>query len=47
MTEKAEGEDKLILETTKGPVMIALRPDLAPAHVARIKELVEIGRAHV
>jgi len=43
MAEQAEGEDKLILETTKGPVMIALRPDLAPAHVARIKELVEEG----
>jgi peptidylprolyl isomerase len=43
MTEKAEGEDKLILETTKGPVTIALRPDLAPTHVARIKELVREG----
>jgi peptidylprolyl isomerase len=43
MTEKAEGEDKLILETTKGPVTIALRPDLAPMHVARIKELVGEG----
>jgi peptidylprolyl isomerase len=41
MTEKAE--DKLILETTKGPVTIALRPDLAPTHVARIKELVREG----
>jgi peptidylprolyl isomerase len=43
MTEKAEGEDTLILETTKGPVTIALRPDLAPTHVARIKELVREG----
>jgi peptidylprolyl isomerase len=44
MTEKAEGaENKLILETTKGPILIALRPDLAPAHVARIKELVGEG----
>jgi len=43
MTETAEGEDKLILETTKGTVMIALRSDLAPAHVARIKELVAEG----
>jgi len=42
MTAKAEG-DKLILETTKGPILIALRPDLAPAHVARIKELVGEG----
>src|SRR3982074_3394012 len=44
MKEKAEGnQNKLILETTKGPVSIALRPDLAPAHVARIKELVGEG----
>ena len=33
-------QSKLVLETTKGPVAIAFRPDLAPAHVARIKELV-------
>jgi peptidylprolyl isomerase len=44
MMAKAEGnENKLILETTKGPISIALRPDLAPAHVARIKELVGEG----
>jgi peptidylprolyl isomerase len=43
MTDKAEGDEKLILETTKGTVLIALRPDLAPTHVARIKELVEEG----
>jgi peptidylprolyl isomerase len=43
MAEQADGEDKLILETTKGTVMIALRPDLAPVHVARIKELAEEG----
>jgi peptidylprolyl isomerase len=36
----ASAEDTLVLETTKGPVEIALRPDLAPTHVARIKELV-------
>jgi peptidylprolyl isomerase len=33
-------ENTLLLETTKGPVTIALRPDLAPNHVKRIKELV-------
>jgi peptidylprolyl isomerase len=44
MTENAEGdENKLILETTKGTILIELRPDLAPAHVARIKELVAEG----
>jgi peptidylprolyl isomerase len=35
-----ENTDTLVLDTTKGPVVIALRPDLAPNHVARIKELV-------
>lgn len=36
-------EDTLILETTKGMVAIKLRPDLAPNHVARIKELTREG----
>ena len=36
-------DDTLILETTKGKVTIAMRPDLAPNHVARIKELVSEG----
>nr|WP_284701391.1 peptidylprolyl isomerase [Rhodoplanes tepidamans] len=32
-----------MLETTQGPVTIEMRPDLAPGHVARIKELVRQG----
>jgi len=32
-------EDTLVLETTKGRVVVKLRPDLAPGHVARVKEL--------
>ena len=36
-------EDTLILETSKGPVTIRMRPDLAPQHVSRIKELVREG----
>lgn len=36
-------KDTLILETTQGPVTIVMRPDLAPKHVARIKELVGQG----
>jgi cyclophilin family peptidyl-prolyl cis-trans isomerase len=40
MTDK---ENELILDTTKGKVVIAMRPDLAPEHVARIKELVRQG----
>ncbi|MDO8631995.1 MAG: peptidylprolyl isomerase [Phycisphaerales bacterium] len=36
----ADAENTLILETTKGAVKIVLKPELAPKHVARIKELV-------
>jgi peptidylprolyl isomerase len=36
-------ENTLILETTQGPVTIAMKPELAPNHVARIKELVREG----
>ena len=39
----AKPEDTMILETTQGKVVIAMRPDLAPGHVARIKELVNEG----
>ncbi len=39
MAEIKDPENTLILETTKGTAVIALRPDLAPNHVARIKEL--------
>src|SRR5580698_9295805 len=36
-------ENTLLLETSQGPVTIVMRPDLAPGHVARIKELVREG----
>lgn len=39
MADIQDPENTLILETTKGRVVIALRPDLAPAHVERIKTL--------
>jgi peptidylprolyl isomerase len=39
----AEPENTLIIETTKGSVTVELRPDLAPNHVARIKELARQG----
>jgi cyclophilin family peptidyl-prolyl cis-trans isomerase len=39
----AKDSNTLILETTKGTAKIRLRPDLAPAHVARIKELAGQG----
>ena len=39
----ADPENTMKLETTKGDVVIEMRPDLAPNHVARIKELVRQG----
>lgn len=36
-------ENFLIMELESGPVRIRLRPDLAPDHVARIKELAREG----
>ena len=36
----SEAGNTLTLETTQGPVVIKLRPDLAPGHVAHIKKLV-------
>jgi peptidylprolyl isomerase len=39
----ATPDNMLTLETTKGPIVISLRPDLAPNHVERIKQLVREG----
>ena len=39
----AKPEDTLVIETTKGRVTVEMRPDLAPEHVARIKELARKG----
>ncbi len=39
----AKPEDTLIIETTQGKVTVEMRPDLAPQHVARIKELARQG----
>ncbi len=36
-------DQTLTLETTKGPVVIRLRPDLAPGHVERITTLANDG----
>ncbi|MGQ3676384.1 peptidylprolyl isomerase [Xanthobacter sp. TB0139] len=40
---KADPQNTLILETTQGPVVIALRPDLAPKHAERLKTLAREG----
>ncbi len=39
----SDAENTLILETTKGRVVIEMRPDLAPGHVERIKTLAREG----
>ncbi|WP_375209729.1 peptidylprolyl isomerase [Hyphomonas jannaschiana] len=39
----ADPENTILLETSKGNVTIELRPDLAPGHVERIKELAREG----
>ena len=39
----ADPENTIILELKSGPVTIELRPDLAPNHVARVKELARQG----
>ena len=43
MTATADAENTLNMQTSKGPVVIRLRPDLAPNHVKRIKELARQG----
>lgn len=43
MAEIKDPENTIIMETTKGKVVIQLLPDLAPGHVARIKELTREG----
>ena len=39
----SDPENTLVIETTKGRVVIELRPDLAPGHVERIKTLARQG----
>jgi cyclophilin family peptidyl-prolyl cis-trans isomerase len=43
MIDMSDAENTLILETTKGRVVIEMRPDLAPGHVERIKTLAREG----
>ena len=43
MAEIKDPENTIIMDTTKGKVVIQLLPDLAPGHVARIKELAREG----
>ncbi|WP_417683865.1 peptidylprolyl isomerase [Roseibium sp.] len=43
MAEIKDAENTLLMETSQGPIVIEMKPDLAPTHVARIKELVREG----
>lgn len=43
MADANDPENTILLETSKGEVTIQLRPDLAPNHVTRIKELAREG----
>ena len=43
MADYADPENTLVIETTKGNVVIAMRPDLAPGHVEHIKKLAREG----
>lgn len=42
-TAQAEEQDRIHMELKDGTVVIKLRPDLAPNHVARISELIRAG----
>lgn len=43
MADYKDAENTLLMETSQGSIVIEMKPDLAPTHVARIKELVRSG----
>ena len=43
MADIKDPENTIIMDTTKGQIVIKLRPDLAPKHVERIKTLAREG----
>ena len=43
MAEFTDPENTLVIETTQGRVVIQMRPDVAPKHVAQIKKLAREG----
>ena len=44
MAEIRDPENTIIIELKDGPVVIELLPDVAPKHVARMKELARAGK---
>ncbi len=42
-TSTADAAPRLVIETSKGRIVIAMMPDVAPEHVARISELAKEG----
>lgn len=43
MADIKDPENTIVMETSKGTIVIELRPDLAPGHVERMKELTREG----
>jgi len=43
MAEIADPENTVVIELKDGPVTVALLPDIAPRHVARVKKLARAG----
>jgi len=43
VADNKDPENTLLMETSQGDVVIQLRPDLAPNHVTRVKELAREG----
>ena len=43
MADYADPENTLVIDTTQGRVVIEMRPDVAPNHVAQIKKLAREG----
>ena len=41
--QATDPQNTLVIETSKGPIQIKLRPDLAPKHVAQVKQLAKQG----
>ena len=43
ISQKSDAQNTLVLDTTKGRIVIQLRPDLAPKHAERLKQLARDG----